>query len=331
MPDRIVIGVCTYNGAGRIVPTLEALVGQDRLGGRVTRIVVVDNNSSDNTAEVVRSFARRHEHFPIHVISEPRPGKVEAMRTLVRATDEPYMMLTDDDTLPGPRWAAALARLLDDHPRAGIASGPVKPKWEAGPTRLARIYVKSLGDQDFGPARVCLDHPLTFLMGASLGIRRKAFDDSRWMTDSRLVARTGKSLECGAEDAEVCFLIRKAGWEVWWEPDAPMLHCIPAGRQTAEYLARLRGSICRGEPKLHWIALGADPNWGAHAARQAAVCHRRYIKTLLFDWRPTRRRIRLAERKGRLDGWMSLAAELNQGAAPAAGVLTAADAHRTPP
>lgn len=310
MAPSIVIGVCAYNAATRIIPTLEALAGQDRLGGRVTRTVVVDNNSTDGTTAAVEAFAIRHPQMPIQVIQEPRPGKVEAMRTLIRSTDEPYLMLTDDDTLPAPRWAAALAKLLDEEPRAGVASGPVKPKWEAGPTKLAQIYVQSLGDQDFGPVRRRLDDPLAFLMGASLGLRREAFDASGWMTGSRLVARTGTALECGAEDAEVCFLIRRAGWEVWWEPDAPMLHRIPGGRQTAEYLGRLRGSICRGEPKLRWIAQGADPAWKSRAEEEVRRAARLYLKTLLFDWRPTRRGIRLAERRGRLEGWRTLAAEL---------------------
>lgn len=306
----IVIGVCAYNAATRIIPTLEALVAQDRLGGRVTRTVVVDNNSTDGTTKAVEAFAARHPAMPIQVIQERRPGKVEAMRTLIRSTDEPYLMLTDDDTLPCATWAAALARLLDEEPRAGVASGPVKPKWEAGPTRLAQIYVQSLGDQDFGPARKRLDNPLEFLMGASLGVRRSAFDESGWMTGSRLVARTGTALECGAEDAEVCFMIRQAGWEVWWEPAAPMLHRIPMERQTAPYLARLRGAICRGEPKLKWIAMGADKAWKSKAEEEARRASRLYLKTLLFDWRPQRRAIRLAERKGRMDGWSALAAEL---------------------
>jgi glycosyltransferase involved in cell wall biosynthesis len=312
MAESIVIGVCAYNAATRIIPTLEALVAQDRLNGRVTRTVVVDNNSTDGTSDAIRSFAKRHPAMPIEVIAEPKPGKVEAMRTLIRSTDEPYMMLTDDDTLPDPMWAARLALLFDEHPRAGAASGPVKPKWEAGPTRLAQVYVQSLGDQDFGPTQKRLDEPLEFLMGASLALRRQAFEESKWMTHSRLVARTGASLECGAEDAEVCFLIRQAGWEIWWEPRAPMLHRIPAGRQTAEYLARLRGSICRGEPKLRWIAGGADPSWKEKARIESERARKRYLKTLLFDWRPTRRRIRLAERKGKMDGWSALARELTR-------------------
>lgn len=315
-PPTVVIGICAYNAATRIIPTLEAIAGQDRLGGRITRTVVIDNNSTDDTSGAVQAFAAKHPQIPIEVVREPKPGKVEAMRTFFRITTEPYIMLTDDDTLPAPRWAAALTQLLDDHPRAGIASGPVKPIWEAGPTRLARVYVQSLGDQDFGPSRMRLDDPRSFLMGASLGIRRQAFDESRWMTDSKLVARTGTALECGAEDAEVCFLIRQAGWEVWYEPDAPMLHRIPAARQTPEYLARLRESICRGDPKLRWIAEGCDPSWATRADDETARAKRQYLKTLLFDWRPLRRQVRLAERRGKLAGWSSLARELADGPRP---------------
>ncbi len=315
MSDRIVIGVCTYNSAERITHTLEALAGQDRLGGRVTRLVVVDNNSKDGTAEVVRGFAREHPELPVEVLREPAAGKVNAMQAFFGVTDEPLIMLTDDDTLPGPRWAAALAELLDSRPRAGIVSGPVKPKWEAGPTRLARIYVKSLGDQDFGDAPVRLDDPESSLMGASLGIRREALDASGWIGKSIMPTRIGDRGVGGADDAELCHLMRRAGWEVWYTPGAPMLHRIPAWRQTAEYLAGLRGSYCAGEPKLRWIAAGCDPAWAGRAGAEAARARRLYLKTLLFDWRPTRRRIRLAERRGRLEGWSALARELGAGGA----------------
>jgi cellulose synthase/poly-beta-1,6-N-acetylglucosamine synthase-like glycosyltransferase len=320
MPERMVIGICTYNRGQKITRTLEAIAGLDPVqapgGPRLARVVIVDNRSTDDTAAVADAFIAERGHalpFEISRLHEPRPGKVAALRTLFAATSEPIVGVIDDDTLPDPSWARGMLSLLDDQPRAGAVGGPVPNLWESGPTRLARIYHRSLGDQDHGPARKRLDHPRTFLMGASTAYRRRAVEDSGWLKSSILECRRGDKLECG-EDAELCLRIRSAGWEIWYEPSAPMQHIIPPTRQTATYLARLRESICRSEPWIWWMAdqrgrSDHDIAWAVSGLRKA---QRRYLKSLLTDLRPTRRRIRIAERRGRRDGWIQLLDHLRQ-------------------
>lgn len=319
-PLDMVIGVCTYNRGPAITRTLEALAALDpaRDGGRprLRRIIVVNNRSTDDTAAVVERFIAGLPPgvTPFELWHEPTPGKTHAMRRFFRETEEPVQCIIDDDTVPDPGWAAAMLSLVRDQPRAGAVGGPVTNHWESGPTRLARIYHRSLGDQLLGPHRLRLDDPGAFLMGASTAYRRQAIIDSGWLEGGILECRRGERIDCG-EDAELCLRIRRAGWEIWYEPGATMAHLIPARRQTAEYLARLRESICRSEPWIRWIAEG-EPGlpW---ARRHLEHARRRYLKTLLFDWRPTRRRIRVAERAGRLRGWRELVAHLSERPVPA--------------
>lgn len=307
----MVVGVCTYNRGPKIRATLDALAALDRAGGRIQELVIIDNRSSDDTAAVVDAFIAAGPPIPTRRIHEPRPGKIAAMRRLFRETSQPLLALTDDDCLPDEAWAARLLAVLDEHPRAGVAGGPVRNVWEAGPTPLAITYRQSLGHHEREPRRHRLDRPGEFVIGASLGIRRAALEASGWLDGCYLEARTGGRLECGAEDAEVCIRIRQAGWEIWYEPDAAIRHLIPAARQTPDYLARIRGAICRGEPKLRWLAEGRPPaEW---AAPQLSRARRLWLKTLLFDWRPSRRSIRLAERAGRVEGWAALHRQLQAG------------------
>lgn len=317
----IAVGVCTYNGGPRIERTLRALAALYRLDGRLTSIVIVDNRSTDDTAAIVDRFAREHPGLPLRRIYEPTPGKIAALRRFFRETDEPLAALTDDDCVPGPAWAAAMFRVFESGPRVGVVGGPVCNVWEHGPTKLATIYRQSLGDHQPEATRRCLDGPREFVIGASMAVRRAALEATGWLDHCFLEARTGSKLECGAEDAEVCIRIRQAGWEIWHEPAAGVQHFIPAARQTTEYLARIRGAICRGEPKIRWLAEGrpASP-WADEHARRA---HRLWLKTLLTDWRPTRRRIRLAERAGRLEGWRALKEELDRGPTAPPGAVAA--------
>jgi glucosyl-dolichyl phosphate glucuronosyltransferase len=312
--ERIVIGVCTYNRGLRIARTLEALTRLDPVDTagtpRLSRVLIVDNRSSDDTGAVVDRFIAENQGSlpcPFARIYEAEPGKCAALRRLFAETREAVVGVIDDDTIPDRGWAAGMLSLLDDEPGAGAVGGPVVNLWESGPTRLARIYRRSLGDQLLGEKRLRLDDPGTFLMGASTAYRRRAVADSGWLHEGILECRRGATIECG-EDAELCLRIRRAGWEIWYEPTARMGHLIPSARQNAAYLARLRESICRSEPWIRWMAEGRgraeeDLRW-ARAELQRS--RKKYFKTLVGDWRPTRRRIRVAERRGRVAGWNQL-------------------------
>ncbi len=309
------IGLCTFNGGKRLPETLAALGAMDATGAELTRVVVVDNASTDGTADVVRAHAALANGLGVELLAEPEAGKTNAMRALFARTDEPIVLTLDDDCLPGANWAKGMMEAFASCDRAGVVGGPVRNQWRRAdgsigePTRLAAVYRRSLGDQDMGPKRRALSGSGEFLMGASMGVRREALEASGWLERVLLESRTGSGLECGAEDAEVCIRIRDAGWEVVYEPSAPMEHVIYAQRQTGAYLAKLRGAICRGEPALAWVA--GEVSGIEEAERKAARARRLYYKTLIGTWN-SRRRIRLAERRGKMDGWAALVERMKE-------------------
>lgn len=306
----LAIGVCTYNRGEAIARTLETLAAMDRVGGRVSRFIVIDNRSSDGTASAIDQFIASHPGVPMLRWHEATPGKSAALTKLFCETSEEFIGVIDDDVLASPHWARGMLSLMDEQARCGGAGGPVENIWEDGMTRIAQIYRRSLGDQLLGEARVRLDAPSSFLMGASMVMRREAIVQSGWLDGRSMDCRRGDVLE-GGEDAELCLKIRRAGWELWYEPTARAGHLIPAWRTTHEYIAKLRRSICRTEPMIRWlwdVSLSLD-----EARRQRSRARRRYLKTLLFDWRPTRRRVRVAERLGRVEGWDSLVSKLEAG------------------
>lgn len=307
-PAQAVIGLCTYNRGPKILQTLEALDKQDLLGGRITGLVVIDNRSTDDTGAIVDRFAAS-SRIPTRRLHEPEPGKSAAMRRLFREVHEPIIVMIDDDCLPDPQWAAALVRRFDQSPACGAVGGKVHIVWVDGPTKLAMKYQRTLGEQNLGSEPLLLSDPASFLMGASLAVRRDAVFASSWMQDATLDCRRGPSLECG-EDAELELLIRRAGYQVWYEPASTMGHLIPASRTTSAYLARLRESITRTEATIKWLAHPSPTiEW---AQKEAARASRLYLKSLLFDWRPTRRRVRVAERRGKRDGWSALVARMSK-------------------
>lgn len=307
--QRMVIGVCTFNRGERILRTLQTIAEMDRAGGRIARCVIVDNRSNDGTDQIIDRFIASGPALPMVRVYEERPGKPEALRRLFQETDEPLLGVIDDDCLCDPEWAKEILRVFDQRPRAAIVGGPVSVEWEAGPTRIAEIYKQSLVDRSLGDTEHMLTGPTDFVVGAAQGMRREAVLATGFLESREMDCRRGQTLEAG-DDVELCIRARKLGWEVWYTPHARMGHLIPESRQSVAYIARLRESICRSEPWTRWIAGEVDAGRAAREVSRARMLH---LKSMLFDWRPTRRRVRIAERAGTLRGWRGVAERIARG------------------
>lgn len=304
------LGMLTYNRGPRVLETLRAMVAMDRAGGRVARLIVIDNNSTDETGEIVDGFAREHPEWNIIRIVESVQGSSAARARFVREATEPYIALMDDDVLAHSNWAAAAIRTLDAHPRAGWVGGRVNLKWESGPTALAERCRTMLAHQDFGDHELRIDRMEQGMVSAAFAARREALLEIGWLEHRMLGGRAGGELECG-EDYEMCVRLRLGGWEVWYTPDAMIEHQIPAGRQTVEYLARLSRGVSLSKAQLKWLAADktGDAAW---AMGQLAKARAKLMRCRLMEWRPGIRVIKLAEHEGRVESWTRLTQELRE-------------------
>lgn len=132
-PDLWVV-VPAYNEAETIHGALAALAGQT---DRAFALVVVDNASTDKTADVVRGFAVSAP-FPVEVISEPVRGIGPAADTGFRyAISQGARMLarTDADCVPAPDWVRAARSALSG---AEMACGRSVPRADEHPNLIER-------------------------------------------------------------------------------------------------------------------------------------------------------------------------------------------------
>jgi glycosyltransferase involved in cell wall biosynthesis len=199
-------------------------------------LVVVDNGSSDGTADVVRSFGDR---LPVRVAREDAAGLANARNRGVAEARGRYICWTDDDVLIDEGWLAAYAAAFERHPDAVVFGGRITPvlesptpAWCAG---LAETWPLTtvLAKRDYGdqPIPLELDEGIV-PWGANYAVRtaeQRQIPYEPGLGVSPLHKRVG-------EEAEVIFQMLGAGRSGWWAPDAQVRHMIPPKRQTLSYV-----------------------------------------------------------------------------------------------
>jgi glycosyltransferase involved in cell wall biosynthesis len=179
MPGTLDISVIvpTYNRGRQLEPLLASLLAQDTRGVRY-EVVVVDNNSTDDTRQVVEAFAHADMEGRLRYVFEPRQGVSYARNTGVAATTAPIVAFLDDDGVTGADWVWSMKRAFDEHPEADCIGGRIKPRWiHPRPSWLTAPHSGPIALQDRTEAAyINARQASACLLSANLGIRREAFN-----------------------------------------------------------------------------------------------------------------------------------------------------------
>jgi len=115
--------ICTRNRRSDLAQTLQALQQVELPLHRTAELVLVDNGSTDGTAELIRSY--EWSRGPVRALHEPRPGKGHAYRRGLSAAAGQVLLLTDDDVRPPRDWIAMMCEPIWSD-RADMVQGGVK-------------------------------------------------------------------------------------------------------------------------------------------------------------------------------------------------------------
>ncbi len=245
---RVSILIATYNRAEVLRATLTAMCAVKRDGISVEWIVI-DNNSNDHTAEVVRSFDR---HLPLRYLFEPRPGKNCALNKAI--TECPLgelVVFTDDDIRPDPDWLGAIVAASSRWADHAVFGGRILPEWPAGgPPAWANtrvLQVAAFGLHDAGASEI--PYPQRRLpCGGNLWIRREIFEKGfRYPED---VGPRPTRRKMGSEDA-LLIALRRSGFEPMYIPSAEVYHRIDPRMCTLAGFRRR--SLTYGRGTLHYL------------------------------------------------------------------------------
>lgn len=233
--DATVI-ICTYNRAALLAETLDSLAATRN--ALTWDVVVVDNNSTDETASVVAARGASYP-VPLRYVFEPRQGKTPALNTGIAATDATVVVFTDDDLRVHERWLEEACRPILDDSTIDYTGGPVLPIWDSPcPPWVDRTRSELWGTLallDYGPEPFVFEERRRVPLGANMAVRRALFN--RLGGFDTTLGRVRDSLR-GQEQAEFFCRSRAAGARGLYVPSMTVEHHVPGSRLTRDYFRR---------------------------------------------------------------------------------------------
>jgi glycosyltransferase involved in cell wall biosynthesis len=256
----ITVAICTWNRSRLLAQTLEGLRALTVPADVRWELLVVDNNSTDDTSAVIDRFAGV---LPLTHIVERSQGHSHARNAAVAAARGELLVWTDDDVIVEPEWLEAYAEAASAFPSAAFFGGTVEPWFESEPpswlaAHLDRLSVYVITRRSRHTAVLGPDEGI---VGANMAfrtevLRRFPFNTQLGRVEAGLI---------GGDDTELVERMKAAGHTGVWVGQAAVRHYIPSERLTRSYVRRWYVDAGRTHIRKDGVPAGAQllgvPRW----------------------------------------------------------------------
>jgi len=226
--------ICCYNSAARLPETLAHLRRQEAPEGVPWEVIIVDNNSTDDTARVATECWPAGAASPLRIVKEAKAGVGYARQRGIRESRYEILVFADDDNWLCAGWLQAAVEIMAGDPQVAACGGP-------------SAAVTTVPLPDWFPR-----HQLCYAVGnqqeraeagelwtAGMVLRKSAWEQVIGLGFHNFAAsRTGSELLSG-EDVEMCRALRLAGWQIAYDSRLRIEHFIHASKLDWGYLRRL--------------------------------------------------------------------------------------------
>jgi glucosyl-dolichyl phosphate glucuronosyltransferase len=228
----ITVVLCTFNRYDLLSDAIASIEMQD-FPEESYELIIVDN--SDDLAARERFLDGLQITCHNRYITEARPGLSRARNIGVNAASADIVAFIDDDAKATTGWLAHIVTTFADHERAGIVGGPVRPIWsEPRPPWLHPWLEGYLTILNRGSAIRILQAD-EWLAGTNIAFRSDALRNAGLFPEH--MGRIGRLL-LSNEELVVSEKIRKAGYDVVYNPDIVVRHRVHVERATQAWLRR---------------------------------------------------------------------------------------------
>jgi len=237
--------ICTYNRDKYIYNVLKSIAENDFSTGDY-EIVLVNNNSTDHTADEVKRFQRDFPEINFCSCIEERQGLSHARNKGIEESSGDILIYVDDDATVNKTYLSAYSTLFKTHPDIYAAGGPIIPTYEDGAEpRWMNYHLRRLltGYLYFGDKEKPFPGK-NYPGGGNAAYRRVVFEKVGQYNPK--LGRKGTNLAAG-EEKDIFDKMTSAGMKYIYSPNAILYHIIPHYKLERGYLERVTLGIGSSE------------------------------------------------------------------------------------
>lgn len=227
--------VPSYNRAEYLKESLETFAAQS-LDKCSYEIILVNNNSSDDTRGVFEKFHQKyHEHNWVYYF-EPKQGLHFARNRGILLAKGDIVVFGDDDIKASPSWLEAILMAFEKDEEIGIVGGPIYPLWNGEPPS----WIYDYGTKDvhavfayhnYGDESKYLEKE--YVYGCNFAIRKQlAIDINGSGPDTFPPHMIHYS---GSGESAMQLRVMAKGYRIFYETAAAIVHNAPASRCNMDY------------------------------------------------------------------------------------------------
>lgn len=243
---RLSVVVCTYNRADYLIKALKHLKDQKGIARSDYEVIIVNNNSTDQTDAYCQRFLNENRHLDWTYVIETRQGHTFSRNRGIDESRGEIIAFIDDDAYVSDTYCAAIIVFLDEHPEVPALGGKIIPVYEGEPPKwMTRFLLPLVSALDMGQ-QVKKFSGSKFPIGANMVYRKKVFEKyGKFDTD---LGRRGQGLE-GGDEKELILRLKKNREDIYYVPQVMLEHIIPEKRLKMDYIKGLARGVAKSEKK----------------------------------------------------------------------------------
>lgn len=243
--NSITIILCFYNAESKLPKTLQAIKAIKVPPSLSVELILVNNNSNDNSLVVIQNELEAFKKFPYKVVTEKVPGLSHARKKGISESGSELLLFCDDDNWLASDYLEKGVKILSSNSKIAVLGGlgePISdvkiPSWFES---VQNFY--AVGPQAELSGEVAGKRNVVY--GAGMWVRKSTYLKIMSLGfDFHTLGRVGNQLSSG-EDSELCLAFRIAGYKIWYSTDLQFKHYIEKIRLTDNYFRSLKKGMNR--------------------------------------------------------------------------------------
>jgi len=237
MTIKVSVVICAYNRANFVYKGLTALSNQTA-DNKLFEVIVVDNNSIDNTKEICHNFIEKNPKFNLKYIQETKQGLSFARNKGIEVSGAEIISYIDDDAVAREDYIENLIKAFKDNPEYGALGGKVIPVYENGtePVWMSKYIFGIVSKVDYGNKEK--EFTKKFPTGCNMAFRKKILVN---------IGGFNTDLVYRGDDKFVFLKLKEKNIKILYAPNIFVEHFIEAFRTTHEHICKVSRTIGASE------------------------------------------------------------------------------------